>query len=89
MRQPLVWGIVVCANFFALLYQGAFNSPWLPRYCAGHPIEIIELTVFFIGLAALAAAILRCRWAVPVAAIARFCRRSRPAASRSPIAITC
>ena len=53
LRQPLVWGVVFVANFFGLLYQGAFHSPLLSRYCAGHPIEIIELTVFFIGLAAL------------------------------------
>src|SRR3954447_614450 len=54
LRQPLLWGIVFVVNFFALLFQGAFNSPLLSRYCAGHPIEIIELTVFFVGLAALA-----------------------------------
>ena len=41
------------STFFALLFQGAFHSPLLSRYCAGHPIEIIELTVFFVGLAAL------------------------------------
>ena len=53
VRQPFVWGAVFVINFFALLYQGAFHSPLLSRYCAGHPIEIIELTVFFVGLAAL------------------------------------
>jgi hypothetical protein len=53
VRQPLVWGTVFVVNFFALLNQGAFRSPLLSRYCAGHPIEIIEVTVFFIGLAAL------------------------------------
>ncbi len=54
LRQPVVWGLAVCANFFALLFQGAIHSPLLSRYCAGHPIEIIELTVFFVGLSALA-----------------------------------
>jgi biopolymer transport protein ExbB/TolQ len=53
LRQPVVWGVAVCANFFALLYQGVIVSPLLSRYCAGHPIEIIVLTVFFVGLAAL------------------------------------
>jgi biopolymer transport protein ExbB/TolQ len=57
LRQPMLWGIVACVNFFALLHQGIINSPLLARYCAGHPIEIIELTVFFVGLSALA---LRC-----------------------------
>src|SRR5262249_42767222 len=53
IRQPVVWGSVFVINFFALLYQGAFHSPLLSRYCARHPIEIIEMTVFFVGLAAL------------------------------------
>jgi biopolymer transport protein ExbB/TolQ len=53
LRQPLVWGVIICANFFALLHQGVIVSPLLSRYCAGHPIEIIEMTVFFVGLAAL------------------------------------
>src|SRR3954447_27037848 len=53
VRQPFVWGAVFVINFFAQLFQGTFHSPLLSRYCAGHPIEIIELTVFFVGLAAL------------------------------------
>jgi biopolymer transport protein ExbB/TolQ len=53
VRQPLLWGLVVCANFYALLFQGAFNSPLLWRYCAGHPVEIIEAAFFFVGLAIL------------------------------------
>jgi biopolymer transport protein ExbB/TolQ len=36
-----------------LLRQGIIDSPLLERYCAGHPVEIIETTVFFIGVAAL------------------------------------
>jgi biopolymer transport protein ExbB/TolQ len=54
LRQPIVWGLAVCVNFFALLFQGTIDSSLLSRYCAGHPIEIIELTVFFVGLSALA-----------------------------------
>jgi biopolymer transport protein ExbB/TolQ len=53
VRHPLVWGAIFVINFFALLFQGAFHSPLLSRYCAGHPIEMIELTVFFVGFAAL------------------------------------
>jgi biopolymer transport protein ExbB/TolQ len=53
LRQPLLWGAVACINFFGLLFQGAFHSPLLSRYCAGHPIELIEMTVFFVGLSAL------------------------------------
>jgi len=54
LRQPVVWGIALCLNFFALLYQDIIQSALLKRYCAGHPIEVIELTVFFVGLSALA-----------------------------------
>src|SRR5215204_5587664 len=53
LRQPVTWGFAVGINFFALLYQGAIDSALLKRYCAGHPIEIIELTVFFVGLSAI------------------------------------
>jgi biopolymer transport protein ExbB/TolQ len=45
---------VISANFYALLYQGAIDSPLLWRYCAGHPVEIIEAVFFFVGLAILA-----------------------------------
>ncbi len=53
LTQPVIWGAIVAINFFALLYQGAFHSALLSRYCANHPIEIIEMTVFFVGLSAL------------------------------------
>lgn len=54
LKQPVVWGIALSVNFFALLFQGVIQSWLLSRYCAGHPIEIIEMTVFFVGLSALA-----------------------------------
>jgi biopolymer transport protein ExbB/TolQ len=53
VKLPLVWGGVACLGFYALLNQGFIDSPLLRRYCAGHPVEVIETTVFFIGLAAL------------------------------------
>jgi biopolymer transport protein ExbB/TolQ len=53
LRQPVLWGVLISANFFALLHQGVIDSWLLRRYCAGHAIEIIEMTVFFVGLAAL------------------------------------
>jgi biopolymer transport protein ExbB/TolQ len=54
LRQPLLWGLVICANFYALLLQGAIDSQLLWRYTAGHPVEIIEAAFFFVGLAILA-----------------------------------
>jgi biopolymer transport protein ExbB/TolQ len=53
VRQPFVWGAVLYCNFYALLYQGVFHSPLLMQYCAGHLIAKIEVTVFFVGLAAI------------------------------------
>ena len=54
LRQPALWGVILGINFFALVYQGTINHWLLTRYCASHPIEIIEMTVFFVGLSALA-----------------------------------
>ena len=54
VRQPVLWGMIVCANFFALLYSGSINSPLLWRYLAGHPVEIVEAAFFFVGMAFLA-----------------------------------
>ncbi len=51
LRQPLLWGVVVCADFFALLYHGTIDSPLLWRYMAGHPVEIVEAAFFFVGMA--------------------------------------
>jgi biopolymer transport protein ExbB/TolQ len=53
VRQPLLWGVVVGAWFYALLYQGVIDSPRLWRYMAGHPVEVVEGAFFFIGMAAL------------------------------------
>jgi biopolymer transport protein ExbB/TolQ len=53
LRQPLLWGVVICADFFALLYHGTIDSPLLWRYMAGHPVEVIEAAFFFIGMAIL------------------------------------
>ncbi len=54
LQQPLVWGVVLSGNFYALLYQGTIDSPLLWRYSAGHPVEVIEGVFFFVGLAILA-----------------------------------
>jgi biopolymer transport protein ExbB/TolQ len=51
--QPLLWGLIACANFYALLYAGTIESPLLWRYTAGHPVEIVEAAFFFVGLAIL------------------------------------
>jgi biopolymer transport protein ExbB/TolQ len=53
VRQPLLWGLVVGAWFYALLYQGVISSPSLWRYMAGHPVDVVEGVFFFIGMTAL------------------------------------
>jgi biopolymer transport protein ExbB/TolQ len=53
VRQPLLWGVVVGAWFYAVLYQGVIDSPKLWRYMAGHWVEVVEGAFFFVGMAAL------------------------------------
>ena len=53
LTWPLVLGLVATGGFYALLYRGPLNNPLLLRYFAGHPINMIETGLFFIGLAAL------------------------------------
>src|SRR5205823_1277648 len=66
LTWPLVLGLAATSSFYALVYQGRplfglipvnyrgpFYHPLLQRYFAGHPINVIETALFFIGLAAL------------------------------------
>src|SRR5687768_10909378 len=50
---PLVLGLGATAGFYFLLYRGPLNHPLVLRYFAGHPINMIETGLFFIGLVAL------------------------------------
>ena len=50
---PLVLGLGATAGFYALIYQGPLHHPLMLRYFAGHPINMIETGLFFIGLMAL------------------------------------
>jgi biopolymer transport protein ExbB/TolQ len=51
LRQPILWGLTVGGNFYALLYLEVIDSPLLWRYLAGHPVEIVEGVFFFVGMA--------------------------------------
>src|SRR5687767_939455 len=53
LMWPLILGLGATAGFYGLLYRGPLNQPLLLRYFAGHPINMIETALFFIGLAAL------------------------------------
>ena len=52
-RSPILWGCLASAGFYGLI-RGDVLSHWLiERYCAGHPVEYVTMTMFFIGLAVL------------------------------------
>jgi len=53
LTWPLVLGLGATAGFYALVYRGPLEHPLVLRYFAGHPINMIETGLFFIGLAAL------------------------------------
>ncbi len=53
LTWPLVLGFGATAGFYALLYRGPLHHQLMLRYFAGHPINIIETALFFVGLAAL------------------------------------
>lgn len=51
---PLVLGLAATWLFFASTHRGPLDHPLVHRYFAGHPINMIETALFFVGLAALA-----------------------------------
>ncbi|REJ65074.1 MAG: hypothetical protein DWQ31_19470 [Planctomycetota bacterium] len=53
LRQPLLWGVLASALFYAAIQTGQLQHPLLTRYFASHPVEYIATTMFFVGLAAL------------------------------------
>lgn len=52
-RSPLLWGGLAAVAFFWAIDFHVVESPFLKRYCAGHPVEYAETAMFFVGLAAL------------------------------------
>jgi len=52
-HSPLLWGCAASFAFYAPLHSGKWNSPFLMRYFAGHVVEHVATTLFFVGLAAL------------------------------------
>lgn len=53
VKSSLLWGGVASVAFYALLQRGLLGDHFLQRYCAKHPVEYIEVVLFFVGLAAL------------------------------------
>ncbi|MHC4179796.1 MAG: MotA/TolQ/ExbB proton channel family protein [Planctomycetota bacterium] len=53
-RSPILWGCLASAGFYGLIRGGVLSHWLIERYCAGHPVEYVTMTMFFIGLAVLA-----------------------------------
>jgi len=51
--SAIIWGLVASGIFYALLHAGMLGRTSLPRYCAGHPVAYVEMTLFFVALASL------------------------------------
>jgi len=51
---PVLLGLAATWLFFASTRQGPLDHPLVHRYFAGHPINMLETALFFVGLAALA-----------------------------------
>jgi hypothetical protein len=53
IRWPLLWGGLASLGFYALIHEGYLDGEFARRYFTSHPVEHAEVTLFFIGLAAL------------------------------------
>jgi len=54
LASPLLWGGALAFCFFALIHGGVIRDENVIRYLAGHWVEYVEVSLFFVGLAALA-----------------------------------
>jgi biopolymer transport protein ExbB/TolQ len=52
-HSPLIWGGLLAAGFYALIYAGPLDTELVHRYFTKHPVEKMEMVLFFVGLAAL------------------------------------
>ena len=53
LAWPLVLGLALACGFYYLVFRGPLTHPLVDRYFAGHPINMVETALFFVGLAAL------------------------------------
>jgi len=54
VRQPLIVGGIAALGFYFLIHRGVLQGDFVHRYFSSHPVEYIAMTMFFVGLAALA-----------------------------------
>ncbi len=53
LRNPLLWGGLATAGFYAAIDAGLLDHPLVARYLAGHWAAYICVGMFYIGLAAI------------------------------------
>jgi biopolymer transport protein ExbB/TolQ len=47
---PALWGVALTVVYYLCLFRGIIQSESLVRYTAGHPVEIVEVGLFVVGL---------------------------------------
>ena len=50
MGWPLFWGAIATVGYYLALQRGLITNAILYRYTAGHPVEFVEVGMFFVGL---------------------------------------
>ncbi len=53
LRNPMLWGGLATAGFYAAIDAGLLEHPLVARYLAGHWAAYICVGMFFVGLAAI------------------------------------
>lgn len=53
LNSPIVWGGLFSLLFYMAIRHSFITNEFLIRYCAGHPVEYITVSMFFIGMASL------------------------------------
>ena len=77
-------------GFYDLVFRGPLAHPLVLRYFAGHPINMVETALFFVGLVALVHKLLEPAWAASVARRAICWATSRrPAGEQSQRVARC
>jgi hypothetical protein len=54
IKSPILWGVLASAAVYGLIDADVLAGPFVRRYFASHPVEYVETTMFFIGLAVMA-----------------------------------
>ncbi len=53
LRSPILWGALLTVGFYAPIEGGYLTNEYLVRYLAGHWMEYVEVSLFFVGFSAL------------------------------------